>query len=646
MSAVPHLSVSTPHSALPDFQRLFDATPGPYLILSPNAPRFTIVAVNDAYLGATLTHREAIVGRGVFDVFPDNPDDPDATGVGNLRTSLETVLATRAPHVMAVQKYDIPKRDGGDGFEERYWTPVNLPVFSADGTLTHIIHHVEDVTEQVHLARRSADADAALHMLHTLRTRAEWLEAEIVRRARAEEERDTLLERERERAALLEKSNELLQQQAAELEQQSDEAHALARELEEANEHLQAILHDVRVARDTEAQARAHVLHVLDSMSDGYVAVDKEWRITAVNAATERITRQLAAEVVGTIFWETWPRLAGTEVERRYRCSARTETAAHFVYHDHLPDGSDRWIELNAYPAKGGGLNIFFRDTTERELLLAAERAARADAERERREATEARRDAEAANAAKGQFLAAMSHELRTPLNAICGYVQLLELGLRGPVTPEQMTDLERIKTNQQHLLNLINDVLHFTQLDAGRTEYRIDDVYLDAALRTAEAMIFPQIQSGQLEYFYEGCDPALVVRADPDKLQQIILNLLGNAIKFTPRGGQIRVSCESRDGMLHVRVTDTGIGIPADKLEAIFDPFVQTERRLNQPVDGVGLGLAISRELARGMGGELSAESASGAGSMFTLTLPAVVVPRTRSPGGPFLTSQAAPEH
>jgi signal transduction histidine kinase len=184
--------------AAPDFAALFAAAPGPYLVLAPDPPRFTIVAVNDAYLRATLTEREGsngIVGRGLFSVFPDNPDDPVATGVRNLRASLEEVLRTRAPHAMAVQKYDIPRPDVERGvFEERYWSPVNTPVLSATGEVTCIIHHVEDVTEAARLARvLEAEGESA----RALRTRNAWLEAEIVRRTEAEADRARLHEAER-----------------------------------------------------------------------------------------------------------------------------------------------------------------------------------------------------------------------------------------------------------------------------------------------------------------------------------------------------------------------------------------------------------------------------------------------------------------
>ena len=230
---------------------------------------------------------------------------------------------------------------------------------------------------------------------------------------------------------------------------------------------------------------------------------------------------------------------------------------------------------------------------------------------------------AEEANAAKANFLAAMSHELRTPLNAIAGYVELLEMGLRGPLTDEQQTDLNRIKKSQQYLLALIEQVLVFTQLEAHKIAIHLEDVRVDDVLRDAETMVKPQISAKGISYSYLSPNSDLVVRADRDKTQQIVLNLITNGAKYTNPGGQVTVSSESRNGSVHVRVTDTGPGIPEKMLTHIFEPFVQLDRRLNQPREGVGLGLTISRDLARAMGGDLMVDSTIGVGSTFTLVLP-----------------------
>jgi PAS domain S-box-containing protein len=244
-------------------------------------------------------------------------------------------------------------------------------------------------------------------------------------------------------------------------------------------------------------------------------------------------------------------------------------------------------------------------------------------------EAVEAARgEAETANRAKMEFLAVMSHELRTPLNAIAGYAELLRLGLRGPITPEQLEDLNRIMRSERTLLSLINDILNYARLEAGQLEYATDCVPVRSLLEDLEAVVSPQLGAKQLRFRFAECDDDLTVEADADKVRQILVNLLSNAIKFTPPGGSIEVECDEAGGQGRLRVKDTGIGIPSEKLQVIFEPFVQLNRNLTNIGEGSGLGLAISRDLARGMSGELSVESTPGYGSTFTLSLPRVNVP------------------
>jgi signal transduction histidine kinase len=257
----------------------------------------------------------------------------------------------------------------------------------------------------------------------------------------------------------------------------------------------------------------------------------------------------------------------------------------------------------------------------------------RTEAERERllADAQLARAEAEAANQAKSQFLSTMSHELRTPLNAIAGYAELLMMELRGPLTDSQRQDLDRIHRANQHLMSLVNDVLNFARLDAGQIEYHLVDFDLASTMADLEPFLGPQIAAKGISFQHDACTfdtPAQPhrVHADPEKLRQILLNLLTNAVKFTDRGGHVSVRCETdaAAGTVRIHVSDTGRGIPADQLQSIFEPFVQIERnRTQESQQGVGLGLAISRDLARGMGGSLTAESEVGVGSTFTVTLP-----------------------
>jgi PAS domain S-box-containing protein len=243
-----------------------------------------------------------------------------------------------------------------------------------------------------------------------------------------------------------------------------------------------------------------------------------------------------------------------------------------------------------------------------RARLYDAERVARAEAER--------------ANRAKMDFLAAMSHELRTPLNAIGGYAELLEMGIRGPVTAEQEEDLRRIRRSQRHLLSLINDVLNFAKIEAGTVPLRQAPVPLEPLLGSLDPMIAPQLEAKGITLARECADPSLAALGDEDKVRQILLNLIANAVKFTPAGGHVRMTAERDGALVLLRVRDTGVGIAPQHLERIFDPFVQVDRGATA-TEGTGLGLAISRDLARAMHGDLTAESTLGAGSTFTLALP-----------------------
>jgi signal transduction histidine kinase len=221
-----------------------------------------------------------------------------------------------------------------------------------------------------------------------------------------------------------------------------------------------------------------------------------------------------------------------------------------------------------------------------------------------------------------------MSHELRTPLNAIAGHAQLIELGLHGPVTSAQREALSRIERSQRHLLSLVNDVLNLARVDSGREEYTIDRVEITPLVGAIVSMIEPLLTSSQLS-----CGvtdqlrelPQVVVLADREKVQQILLNLLTNAIKFTPAGGRITIAAEvdRASNVAHIDVIDTGIGIPTEKIESVFEPFVQLATRLSTRQDGIGLGLTISRKFALAMKGDLTVRSQPGDGSRFRLSLP-----------------------
>jgi len=340
------------------------------------------------------------------------------------------------------------------------------------------------------------------------------------------------------------------------------------------------------------------------------------------------------------------PRSLGPYAETVDKCHAIylesfEEMVARYPAFEHVSKGTSRgaWIFLPlgiaglavgalafgfAGPRKFTLLDRHFADTVSRYCAQALDRVRlRIAAAAAVAEAGDARLMAEHANNAKTVFLRAMSHELRTPLNAISGYTEILELGIRGVVNPEQIKDLGRIKRASSYLLRLINDVLTIARLEGARP-LNVISIPVNPVLAEVEGLCVLQAKAKGLTLTVTPCAREIVVAADAERFQQILLNLITNAIKFTLTGGSIGVTCEGDATVVRVRVTDTGVGVRPVDIDRVFEPFVQIDRHLTTATQqGVGLGLSISRELARAMRGDLTLESTEGIGSTFTLVLP-----------------------
>jgi signal transduction histidine kinase len=254
---------------------------------------------------------------------------------------------------------------------------------------------------------------------------------------------------------------------------------------------------------------------------------------------------------------------------------------------------------------------------------LAEIQASLEERDRARAEADEARHAAQAANEAKTRFLNMISHELRTPLGAIGGYAALLEEGIHGSLTHEQSKYVTRIRHNQAHLLQLVNELLDLGKVESGQFLLQLETVPWLLVVESVYSMIEPQVRTSSLRLEVESFDPTLVFHADLERVKQIVLNLLSNAVKFTAAGGTVHITVGKTAEKVDLCVQDTGVGIPGDKLESVFEAFVQLDASLTRASGGTGLGLAISRQLARAMNGDLTVKSALGKGSTFTLTLP-----------------------
>lgn len=395
----------------PDFRSLFESAPNPYLVLGPD---LNIVAVNDCYLKATLTKRNEILGRGIFDVFPDNPEDTAATGVGNLRASLERVLQTKTADAMAVQKYDIPRAEGG--FEERYWSPLNMPILNNRGEVEYIIHRVEDVTEFIRLKQQGTEQHK---LTEQLKSRTEEMESEIFQRAQ---------------------------------------------QVQEANKKLR-------------------------------------------------------------------------EAERL-----------------------------------------------------------------------------------KSEFFANVSHELRTPLTLILGPLESILLQKGEQQSEAENNYLKTIHNNAIRLLQMVNGLLDFSKVEAGKMTVNREPTNISALVNSVLNDFESMLKGKQVKLSSDISPSSTAVMIDHYLFERILFNLLSNAAKFTPEGGEVFVKLWTKNDRLFLSVMDTGIGMKESDIPHLFQKFRQIEGSSTRRFQGTGLGLAMVKEFVELLGGTVSVESKLGLGSTFTI--------------------------
>lgn len=667
-------SIQEQHPAAPaaDFWAVFESAPDAYLLLAPDPPRFTMMAANEARLRATLTRREDVIGRPLFEVFPDNPDDPAATGVRNLLASLKEVLRTGKPHRMALQKYDIPTPGGG--FEERYWDPLNSPVLDEDGKLIYIIHRVEDVTEQVRSGSRLRILESVVTTANdaVVVTEPEPLDepgprivyvneaftrmtgyapAEVigrtprilqgvgtspstVRRIRAalerrEPVRAELLNYRRDGspfwveisiAPVLDESGRVLQWTSVQRE---------TTERRQAEETTLRLTHET-AARAQEAKTRTEIESVLDKLRES----EARYRLLADTIPQHIWTTD--PDGYHGYFSRRWYDFTGATPEEtkgegwlrfvhpddrertvaRWQHSLRTGEPYSIEYRFRRADGEYRWFLGQAMPQHDemGAITGWFgtlTDISERRRL---------DEERERR-----REELERVTESRATLMRGFGHDVKNPLGAAMGHAQLLAEGILGELSGRQRESVERICRSIDTAIRLIHDLLDLARAEAGQIEVECVATDVGRAAREIAEDFRAQATAVGLALDVRVPD-GLRADTDPTRLRQILANLVSNAVKYAPQGqvtvdAEIRPSGGPRPGAwVALRVTDTGPGIPEDKREQIFQEFTRLDPEAQQ---GAGVGLAISRRIARLLGGDLTVESEAGRGSTFTLWLP-----------------------
>ncbi len=367
-----------------------------------------------------------------------------------------------------------------------------------------------------------------------------------------------------------------------------------------------------RTLREEADAAREQIVSILESISDGFVALDREWRYVYVNSAAERMSQIARSDTLGRVHWDLFPETLGTEVETELRRVMTDRTNGRFV---HYNEPRHRWFESAVYATGDGGISLYVRDVTE---------LRRAEAERasalEREQA--ARRQAEEASRAKDEFLATVSHELRTPLNSILGWARMLRTGRLDEPTIERA--LETIERNTVSQSQLIEDLLDISRIITGKMRIAVQRVDLAAVVHAAVDSNRPAAEAKniRLEVVLDTFSGTLL--GDPERLQQVAWNLVSNAVKFTLKGGRVQVHVERVNSHVELTVADTGRGISPEFLPHVFDRFRQADGGIEREIGGLGLGLSIVRHIVELHGGTVGVESdGPGHGAVFTVRLP-----------------------
>jgi len=587
--------------ALINFQMLFEAVPGLFLILKPDAPNFTILGASDAYLQATMTKRNNIMGRGLFEVFPDNPDDHAATGTSNLRKSLKNVLKNKVADKMAIQKYDIqrPQSEGG-GFEERHWSPLNSPVLNKQNEIEYIIHRVEDVTEFVLLKQKSAKE------IETARTELD--------------EKSLFIKNNRERInAILDvllKYTKLDFSEKIAISDTGDELDAIAIGLNTLSEELVAS-HE---AEELQIQNIKKVNHFLDTILENipnmvFVKDAVELRFVRFNKAGEKLLGYSREDLMGKNDYDFFPKEQADFFISK-DCDALNNKDVTSIPEELIKTAyGEKWLHTKKIPIldeKGKPLYLLGISEDITEKKHSEEQVIKLN-----NQLHENVVQLEGVNKELESFSYSVSHDLRAPLRAIDGYAGILEEDYGKILDEEGNRLLKNVQYNAKKMGNLIDDLLAFSRL--GKKELSKTDLNMNELVEGALYELNKSVKhtaTVKIKNLHSA-------KGDYGLINQVVINLLSNAIKYSSKVKTplVEISSEKTDNELIYFVKDNGAGFDmryANKLFGVFQRLHTMEE-----FEGTGVGLAIVQRIMAKHGGKVSAEGEKNKGAIFKFSLP-----------------------
>ncbi|HVD97018.1 MAG TPA: ATP-binding protein [Cytophagaceae bacterium] len=556
-----------------DFQLLFEASPGLYLILLPD---LTIAGANNAYLEATMTQRENIIGKNIFTVFPDNPGDNDANGVSNLHASLQQVLNTKTKHRMSVQKYDVQTPNGI--FEERYWSPLNKPVLGTDGEIKYIIHRVEDITEFIQMQKEHKSSD---NYKKGVLSRNQQMEMEVYMQS--------------EKIGL---ANTALEMRVAE-----QKAELVA--------------------------SKNKYISTLDQMMEGIQIIGFDWRYIYINDAVVIQGALTKEELLGHTMMEIYPGIEDSVLFHTLEWCMKERKPIHLETQFTYPGISKEsgWFQLSMQPVPEGIL-ILSIDITERKNVEAQILQFNESLEQKVIERTEELKQANKivlesneqllmVNKELNAFTYTVSHDLRSPLRAVDGYARMMEEDYHQALDQEGLRMLSMIQYNAKHMGTLIDDLLVFSRL--GRKDIQKSTVNMN---NLVEEILQELSHSGQEipKINIYDLPPA---QADYTLLKQVLVNLISNAIKYSSKNSnpEIEISFQQKDNETIYSVKDNGVGFEMQYVHKLFGIFQRLHS--NEEFEGTGVGLAIVQRIIHKHRGRVWAEAAVGKGATFYFSLP-----------------------